>query len=310
MKVGHQVTVASKKALLIGSSVYANDPKDIDLLCNEQFIKYLGTPDEKSELTHGIAYTYKQNQIIDAFVPKEETARHWLLNRSHNQINLLNTSVGIATLPELAALKKAHLIMPHKFKTNIQRYSQIKNLLGVTEFNPEDFGVSNLYRLHRQECLSISKKHPKLNVTKNNFFEDAEFKIFDHDSIHIALGIENIPAYTLIQDGEVWCSKDKWDKLTHEKKMQCVIEEASILALERSIIPALYLNRKFVGAAVAYSIALEKMICGIVSNWFREFIIEYYDLAIKMQPDYINLFFNGLKKGLIKIIKYDIVLGV
>jgi len=42
---------------------------------------------------------------------------------------------------------------------------------------------------------------------------------------------------------------------------------------------------------------------------FREFCIEHYDEAIQLQPDFINLFFRGLKENKVKIIKKEVVCG-
>lgn len=110
-------------------------------------------------------------------------------------------------------------------------------------------------------------------------------------------------------EGEVWCSRSKWDDLNEIDKLQCVIEESAILALERSIIPSLFLNNSFRGEQWAYEYALSKVCTSITSGFFREYAIEHWKQAILGRPDYVAKFFQGLKSGEVIVLKPDVVLG-
>ena len=245
-------------------------------------------------------------------VPNPGTAYDRVLRTEHkSRRELFNRWAEVCDLPILTALKKAHLVCHHKWEHHIEEYAHLKGLLGVDIFIPLDYGseVEEIFKLHRKE-VQEGVKLPKLNVKKDYFFEEAEFKIFDHDTVHKAVALGPEPAYTLMQDGEVWCSKKKWDALTPEKKLSCVIEEACVLALERSIIPALYLDTQFRGAKWAYEFALSKIATTITGGWFREYTIEHYHEAAAARPGYVNAFLEGLKKGLVKILKPEVVLGV
>lgn len=302
------------KAVLIGSAVYRDSFKDLDLIADSEFVSEITYPQESITTgSRGTNHVFRTaGTILEVMVPNPETAHHLVLRAKHKaQRKLFDHLVGVCDLPMLAALKKAHLVSHHKWKHHIGEYAHLKGLLGVDVFVPLNYGleVEEVFKLHRKE-VQEGVKLPKLNVKKDYFFEDAEFKIFDHDTVHKAVALGPEPAYTLMQDGEVWCSKKKWDALTPEKKLSCVIEEACVLALERSIIPALYLDTQFRGATWAYEFALSKIATTITSGWFREYTIEHYQEAAAARPDYVNTFLEGLKNGLVKILKPEVVLGV
>ncbi len=148
-----------------------------------------------------------------------------------------------------------------------------------------------------REKLTLGS-HPKLNVCKSEFFTDSVPYKYDHDSLHEAVKILDRPAYTYyMQDGaDVMCDQYKWDKLPRWHKLIGVLEEASVLALERAIIPC---NTP---AQTALDIALEKVCTSITSGWFREFAWENYDTVQAMfDPDALmGMYRKGLSNATIK----------
>lgn len=306
------------KAVLIGSSVFSEDYQDVDLLVDEPFVEKWA---EKFPIIESVdsplARTYVskiESMPVELRVPNKGTAHDRVL-QLESQITdiqkVFGFSVPRARLEVLAALKKAHLIHPHRWERHIRKYLELKEKLGVREFNIriQSSDIQEIFKLHRKEIKNFAKPHPKLNVSKDSFFEEAEFKIFDHDSIHRAVALGPQPAYTLMQDGEVWCSKEKWLAMAAEDKLRCVIEEASVLALERSIIPALYLKKTYCGAQWAYEFALSKICTTITSGWFRDFSIENYIEAVKRRPDFCAKFFDGIKNKTVKVLKPELVFG-
>jgi hypothetical protein len=313
------------KAVLIGTAAYRWIYNDVDLICDQEFADRLVV----SKIYDGRLGTHYCNPgSFEATVPKKGTAFEMVLNLKH----ALTRKIAVPTSRCIAmtsvasertqlALKKAHLILPHKWHHHMKEYTFLK-----WAFTPGPIGddarwdcnysvldafdqpTLRIYNQHRKECLEIAKAHPKLNTTKNEFFEDADFKLFDHDSIHRAIALEDAPAYTLMLDGEVKCSRSKWRLMTHKRKLDCMIEEASILALERAILPSLYLeNIPYRGAKWAYEMALYKICTTITSGWFRDFCIENHTRALDSRPDFIAKFFDGLKVGKIKILKPEVV---
>jgi len=87
------------------------------------------------------------------------------------------------------------------------------------------------------------------------------------------------------------CSKELFDALPLQTRLNGVYEEASVLAIERSLAhhrgdP----NR-------AFMFALEKVCTSITSGWFRRFAWEhFYDVANMDKPFYYA-FLAGLDNG-------------
>ncbi len=148
-----------------------------------------------------------------------------------------------------------------------------------------------------REKLTLGS-HPKLNVCKSEFFTDSVPYKYDHDSLHEAVKTLERPAYTYyMQDGaDVMCDKGKWDNLPRLYKLLGVLEEASVLALERAVIPC------GTDAQRAFEIALEKVCTSITSGWFREFAWENYSTVLAMfDPKALMGMYNeGLRNATIK----------
>lgn len=309
------------QAVIIGSAAYLEDYPDIDLIADQEFLDVFKAQahldmESVSPLAHHCVFPRTLEGIVEIHVPKEGSAHHRVLMAfsaldTHEHREVCGFPVKTASLPVLAALKKAHLISPHKWERHIEQYGVIKDRLGVEVFKPSDYGVRALYRLHRKEVLDSAKAHPKLNVRKGEFFGDAErYNIFDHDTVHKAVALEDVPAYTLMTDGEVWCSRSKWREMAAEDKLRCLMEEASVLALERSIIPALFLEgQSFMGSEWAFKMALQKICTTITSGWFRDYAIEHYRQAVEHRPDYAKMFFEGVKRGIVVAVNREVICG-
>ena len=157
------------------------------------------------------------------------------------------------------------------------------------------------HNLRSQETYSYL--HPNLNVSKENFFkDDAVHYEFEHDDIHQAVAIGNRPAYTYyLKDGsEVLSSRKKFFECSEEVRLNGVIEEASVLALERSIIPfPNYWTTDF-----AFQFALSKVASSITSGFFRQYCFENIFTALKLykekHSDYYKRFQKVLNEGQVR----------
>jgi hypothetical protein len=318
------------KAVLIGTAAYRANYQDIDLICDQEFADQLRGC-EQMQGTKGTVY-YVHGEF-EATVPNPGNSYDLILQNRTTYCKRFrcidipgakNVEVDVAYIPTLLALKKAHLILPRKWKHHMFEYSKLKDVWFESDkvmFLPKEHhsdAILKLYRLHRKECLKIAKAHPVLKNKKDEFFgstnaeAEKEYELFDHDTIHVAIALEGgVPAYThmLGDDEEVWCDRSKWNAMSGERKFNCVREEAAILALERSIIPSLYLGKAFKGEKWAYEMALFKICTTITSGWFRDYCIERYWEAVDERPDYVNSFFEGLKSGQITVVNEEVVCG-
>jgi hypothetical protein len=127
---------------------------------------------------------------------------------------------------------------------------------------------------------------------------------WDHDSVHLAVKHLDKPAYEYFkpEDSEVMVSKEMWDVLPETIKLYAVLEEAYVLALERSLIP--FPNRKT--PKEAFDMALMKVCTSITSGWFREFSWESYDKVQALYNDnYVDKFQYGVDNEIVKLNKTE-----
>lgn len=183
--------------------------------------------------------------------------------------------VDVASPLLLYVLKMSHRFLknsPHFLKT----MRDIRLLQSFYGFKEIPVSWQEFYKEREKDTYTYN--HPKLNVSKDGFF-DASFtgiqQKYDHDDLHKVVAIYGTPAYTLYQpEGqEVNCSKEMFEQQPHNIKIAGVIEESMVLALERSLIP-------FPGVKTpeeAFLFALMKVCTSITSGWFREFAWNSYD---------------------------------
>lgn len=183
--------------------------------------------------------------------------------------------VRIASIDTLYMMK-----MSHRYKKDSPHFNKTMNDIKLMrrEFGIFDGEINpDLQEIYQQRMkLTYTNKAYKLNVDKGSFFTDNVPYKYDHDSIHRAVAIGPVPAYTLYtKDGaEVMCDKNKFYDQPLIVRMNGVIEEAYVLALERSVIP------HNTDPDRAFMLAIEKVCTSITSGWFREFAWEHYDAIL------------------------------
>jgi hypothetical protein len=218
--------------------------------------------------------------------------------------NAGNETIKFASLETLYLLKMSHRYLknsPHFLKTmndiHLIRIIKDGNKIKINE---------DILKLREKETYDYSL--PNLKTDKDSFFKKNEsFYVYDHDSIHEAIKIEEVPAYTrFIKDkAEVFTDKEKFNSLPFYQKLNAVIEESMVLALERSLIP----NNFKIPRDKAFKMALEKVCTSITSGYFREFAWETYHDSINVfnsdskYSDYDLKFLKALGENKIKYFK-------
>lgn len=148
-----------------------------------------------------------------------------------------------------------------------------------------------------RELETYDYKHPSLNRSKKDFFDTSVAYVYDHDSIHRAVATFEQPAYVYYRGcgKEVYCSKSKFfDAVSEGIRLAGVLEEAYVLALERSIIP----HPGVLTPRQAFDVALMKVCTSITSGWFREFAWENYHQVCRLySDDYVTKFKAALAAG-------------
>jgi hypothetical protein len=229
----------------------------------------------------------------------------------------------IPTIDQLYTLK-----LSHRYLKNSPHF--LKTLDDVEYFRSIGAKVFDEGWLKRREAETYTYKHPKLNVMKGDFFKgDGVEYVYDHDDIHKQVAqlthveiydlsqsqwrgyfppeyraYNPIPAYELYkQPGEeVKCSKLRFFSLPEHVRLYGVLEEAYVLALERSQIPF----RGKVDPRRSFDIALMKVCTSSTSGWFREFAWENFRKVEGMySADYVDRFWAAVDAGRVRKFQSD-----
>jgi hypothetical protein len=206
-----------------------------------------------------------------------------------NYCNADNRNVR-AGLNVMYAIKMSHRFLrnsPHFIKTH--RDIMLMRKLGA---NMDDPVLHEIFKLREKETYNY--KHPVLDQNKASFFSgDGVNYIYDHDTIHEAIMIDNKPAYMnyIVEGADVMTSKDKFFAQPERIRLLGVYEETCVLALERSQIP----NNFELDPRSSFVTALIKVCTSITSGWFRHYAWENFDTIITMyrergENDYVNRF--------------------
>ena len=286
--------------LIIGSTAFpdairpANNTKDLDLMmladeCNNQIQIWMHKYPEMKITTSNENYVHLEN--VDNYDNVEVYIGH-----SSNSTEQLIKYCGAhleqteAPLDVLYAIKMSHRFLrnsPHFLKTHRDIMHMRK--LGA---NMDDPVLYEIFKLREKETYNY--KHPVLDQAKASFFSgDGVNYIYDHDTIHEAIMIDDKPAYMnyIVDGADVMTSKEKFFAQPDRIKLLGVYEETCVLALERSQIP----NNFELDPRSSFVTALIKVCTSITSGWFREYAWENFDTIITMyrksgEKDYVNRF--------------------
>lgn len=188
--------------------------------------------------------------------------------------------------------------MSHRYLKNNPHFQKTRGDILAMRLMGAEIVDQGWYQMRMAETYHY--EHPDLTRTKEEFFVD-QYK-YDHDTIHEAVAIYDRPAYTMYQrDGArgVSCSKALFLQQSFDVRIAGVVEEASVLALERSLVP----HPGKLTEQQAFDLALEKVCTSITSGWFREFAWENYGAARRLfqsRTSLLTLLQIGISKGIVK----------
>ncbi len=292
-----------KNYLIIGSHALGVRPaKDIDVICYKADVEVPieGGDDYAAKIVVG------GRTVELLFADKQESFQLMLREELTKYLSIPN----IATVSMLFAIKAGHITFPHKqWEKHIMDYHILKgrlpnnNLLGIlpdpNKKHPNDHNIyvtlESLTKLHKKstEDRIGKQKLPKLiGVSKQDFFDDFVVKFYEHDDIHQMVAHKEFPMYHYMQRDytKVECHKDMWDEFTQTEKLQCVLEECYVIALERHIIPTMKGTRIGLNYHEAFKWALMRVCTTLCSGWFRSYAIDnYFTLLNSYNKEYYKL---------------------
>ena len=107
------------------------------------------------------------------------------------------------------------------------------------------------------------------------------------------------PAYEYFkpEGSQVLCDKKMFFDSPEEIKLASVIEEATVLALERSQIP----YKGLVEPLWSFKMALFKVCTSITSGYWREYAYSVYDQVLALYDEkYVEKFWKAVDDGIVK----------
>lgn len=295
------ILVGSRALVLRAPNLIARSPKDFDFVCtNDEFNSWMEKNSAKINPTK--VYPEKNKMIVEGSTNCEfeitapNTSTQMLIDLVESDKETIDTPFGkVPNIDMLFTIKSSHKYLknsPHFWKTMVD-YHIMKRAGAVVRPEYQAF-------LKQREKETYTYSHPKLNQSKDDFFSDANISyVWDHDDIHKSVAIGDRPAYTYyMKDGsEVQCDKNKFFALPQEVRLNGVIEEAAVLAIERSLVP----HPGVWTPEYAWKFALSKVCSSITSGWFRSFSYNNCLEVLKFYPNgYWEKFQQDVASGLVK----------
>lgn len=295
------ILTGSRALLLRAAPLLQRKPLDFDFICTRQeFDGWLEKNREKVNAQK--VYPEKNYMIVEGDVNcefeiiGEQPSTEVLAKLIQEDKDTVETTFGLVpSLDMLFTIKSSHKYKknsPHFWKT-LMDYHIMRSAGAVIRPEWKEF-----YRMREKETYNYS--HPNLNQSKENFFKDDGIKyVWDHDDIHKSVAVGERPAYTYyLKDGSpVQCDKSKFFALPHQTRINGIVEEAMVLAIERSLVP----HPGTWTPEYAWKFALMKVLSSITSGWFREFGYDNAPEVIKNKPvGYWEKFQKDVECGRVK----------
>lgn len=249
--------------LLIGSHAirhwfkdFPRDPKDIDFIIDE-------IPANKAELEkqHGQRIEFLKNPVFSKYAAYKGV----------EQLNILPPD-------ELYTLKMSHTIgwklENNSWDKHVFDIQFLKNK-GAKLIKPLFFQLYEYW-----ETVHGPNKRSDLDMTSEEFFDNALNCPYDHDWLHTLL--KPTPTFTkVLKDGaEVDVSEEKFNQLSEEEKGDLVREEVYIMAFER------YSHMWY---PYAYARMLRKFVIGHAPIWEAIWILENWPKLIHPKFNFVKL---------------------
>ena len=302
------ILVGSRALKIRAPFLLKRNPIDYDFICSiDDYNNYLEA--NKNTLNISKAYDINNNKLVKIIEGNEICEFEIIDNSKSNflfkklvdedpETILSKEGYKIPSLDLLFTLKASHRYLrnsPHFWKTMMDyKLMQAAGAIIKPEFK-------EFFKLREKETYWY--KHPSLKQNKDQFFSDDGLNyVYDHDSIHESVKLYDRPAYTYyLKDGqEVECDKGKFFALSEKYRLAGVVEEALVLAIERSLVP----HPGVKTPQEAWVFALSKVCSSITSGWFREYAYENAFEALKLYPkNYWEKFNFDLSQGKIKSFK-------
>ena len=232
-------------------------------------------------------------KIINKFedshgIPEEIFEYIWDKSIFHSSIGGAHPEPEEVRLPDLTTLYTVKL---SHAQFNVHHTKTLHDLYKFQQAGCTDVDET-LHKMLYDFWLTVHKNNKKmvrLQQPTEKFFNKNIDRKYVHDTIHDAIKFFDKPMYKYIQkDGsDVMVDKEKFNALEHDKKIKLALEETSVIALERILIP----NNFTLNPKHAQSIAFSKLVTTMSKGWFPKFMLENYkEIRDSFGKDYVERF--------------------
>lgn len=263
-------------------------PKDVDYFCYRVDCPFDLTKFEESICN--FLYTDKTNRR-EVFIVDNCPPLQWVLRNNINSTYI--------DLSNLLLLKSAHKhFYLGKYKKSFKHLTDYSRLLKCIFLSSGQKKISEQYTQWLIEWAYFNDARllhfPKLDKSKNQFFNISVNYYVDHDYLHELVAVDDKPAYTKCLTGEVMFSNKLFNSLDYQSKINMVLEESFVLALERCIIP-MFKGETYLPAITpeeAFKYSLTRVSTNISSGNFRAFAADNF---CQIYEEYLNKHINYYK---------------
>lgn len=264
-------------------------PKDTDYFCYR-----IDCPFDLTKFKESICnflYTDELNNR-EVFIVDNCPPLQWILKNNKDNIYI--------DLSNLLLLKSAHkYFYMGKYKKSFKHLKDYSKLLKLVFLYPLQKHISIEYTKWLIEWAYFNDPRllyfPALNKTKESFFKSGSLVYYyDHDYLHQLVAIEdNTPAYTKCLTGEVMFSNTLFNALDYQSKVNMVLEESFVLALERCLIP-LFKGETYlpaISSEEAFKYSLVRVSTNLTSGSFRAFAADnFYQIYNEYKQKHFNYY--------------------
>ncbi|CAB4426208.1 unnamed protein product [Rhizophagus irregularis] len=224
----------------------------------------------------------------------------------------------VAPLKILEALKTSQIYWPADFHKNIsdlhllRDYNKDKVSIIQPLCSPQrDELIELILETRIKETEIIQGKpgvHINLNMSNDDFLENEDNlfvqKCIPREDLHELVKYGDHPIYQGLRDGQSKAlKKSLFEKLDYQTKINCIKEEAMVIALERYLIPMISKDQEN-----SYKLALVRICTTLTKVWFRQFAIDNYPQLSNLDKDLLSIAHNIIEKFPIKQKKPDVIL--
>lgn len=307
------LVIGSQALIRAGLGVTRSYEPDLDVICSEatmwEFCDYHKfTPVKLADYKWQVSGAPQFNHIEFELLEHSKSGIEYNLylhGKNVEWLDIYGVLHPIAPIEVLHSIKRSHRHYPRQWSKHIGDYLILRDALFLHATSGSQF-LEDITKIREQETKERygALKTPSLDKSAKDFFDDSvSNRVFIHDEIHQIMAHREKPMYEYIKLGtdSVKCSKQKFLDMSYVHRIQCVLEEAYVIALERAIIPMLYSGGKLATGESAIEWALMRICTTLTSGWFRDFSTENYR-EIKAAHDkcYVHKFLTVVESGRIK----------